>query len=91
MAATSSQKGAFVTAFRAYTEAHRRIMDQAIQLQALYTDLGLSGIGDADLTGDNAGLLAADVNAALGTAGAVIGEWTATRRGTYNKIGHGQP
>jgi hypothetical protein len=91
MAATSTQKSAFVTAFRAYTEQHRRIMDQAIQLQALYTDLGLSTITDADLTGDNAGLLAADVNAALTTAGAIIGEWTAARRASYNKLGHGAP
>ena len=91
MAATAAQKAAFVTAFRAYTEQHRRIMDQALQLQSLYTDLGLSTIVDADLTGDNAGLLAADVNAALSTAGTVIGEWTAARRASYNKISHGQP
>ena len=91
MAATANQKAAFVTAFRAYTEQHRRIMDQALQLQSLYTDLGLSTITDADLTGENAGLLAADVNAALSTAGALIGEWTATRRASYNRISHGQP
>jgi hypothetical protein len=91
MAATSTQKSAFVTAFRAYTEQHRRIMDQAIQLQALYTDLGLSTITDADLTGDNAGLSAADVQAALSTVGTMLTEYTAARRASLNRISHGAP
>lgn len=90
---TNAQKNAFVGAFRSYVEAHRRVMDQANVLAGLYNDLGLSGAGliDADLSGDNAGLSAADVQAALTTAGAILGEFTAARRATFNKIGHGAP
>lgn len=88
---TPAQVNAFVTAFRTWTEQHRRIMDQAGVLAALYTDLGLSNITDGDLTGDNAGLSAADVTAALGTAGGLIGEFSAADRATFNRIGRGSP
>jgi hypothetical protein len=91
MAASSQQKQNFVTSFRAFSEQLARVLAQGQNLKDLYTDLGLSGIVDADLTGDNAGLSATDVQAALSTVGTMLTEYTAARRATLNKISHGAP
>jgi hypothetical protein len=91
VAASSQQKQNFVTSFRAFSEQLARTLAQGQNLKDLYTDLGLSGIVDADLVGDNAGLSAADVTAALGTVNSMLTEYTAARRSTLNKISHGAP
>jgi hypothetical protein len=92
MAATSLQKQKFVTGFRALAEQVARTMAQAATYKDMYTDLGLSsGITDADLVDDNAGLSAADVTAALGTVNSMLTEYTAARRASLNKISHGAP
>lgn len=91
MSASSQQKQNFVTAFRSFSEQLARIMAQGENLKDIYTDLGLSGIVDGDLVGDNSGLSATDVQAALTTVSTMLSEYTATRRATLNKISHGQP
>jgi hypothetical protein len=92
MAATPQQKSNFITAARRYGEALARLMSDGMQLRDMWNDLGLQGtIQDADFTGDNAGITAADFSAAITAIGADLTEWTAARRTAINKIGHGTP
>lgn len=92
MAATTAQKAAFVTAFRAWSEQLKRVLDQGTTLRDLFNDLGIT-LTDADLNAmaDSAGMSATDINAALTIAGQIVGEFTAARRAAMNKIGHGAP
>lgn len=94
MAASTKQKQAFTVAFIAWAEQTRRIMEQGASLRDQNNDLNINTtLTDADINGipDLAGIAAADVNAALAIAGQMIGEFTAARRATFNKIGHGAP
>ena len=89
MAVTPAQKTQWISAVRSGSEQLNRVLSQLADLRDIYTDLNLSTIVDGDLTGDNAGLAAADVNAALTTVNAILTEFTAARRASLNKIGHG--
>lgn len=92
MAATPQQKTEFIGAARRYGEALVRLMNNGAALRDKWTDLGLAGtIVDADFTGDNAGLSAADFTAAINAIGTDLTGWTTAQRTAINKITHGDP
>lgn len=91
MARTQEQVNNFLTGFRTWADADRRMLDQLQQLRNLYDDLGLAGLTQAEVDAQNPGLALADVTTALTTAGTLLTQYTPAVRAAINKIGHGAP
>jgi hypothetical protein len=89
MAVTQNQKTQFITSVRSATEQLVRTLSMLDDLRNVYNDLGLTNIVNSDLIGDNSGLDATDVTAALATVNNILNEFTVARRASLNKIGHG--
>jgi septation ring formation regulator EzrA len=89
MAATPTQINKVVTTLRDLVEQLDRNLAELARVRDIVSDLGMTTLTNADLTGDNAGLAATDVIAAYTYISALVGEDTPARRATRHKIGRG--
>lgn len=89
MARTQEQVNNFLRELRNYADQEVRQKANLQQLSNTYTDLGMSTLTQAEIDAQNPGLALADVTAAIGTAGTLLGQFTPAVRASLNKIGHG--
>jgi hypothetical protein len=88
-AQTTGQKTGFISNYRAVIDRLNAAMEQEKTLRSQYTALSLSSaIVDGDFTGDNVGITAAQLTAAVSSMDTMQTAYGATVRQNLYRIGH---